>query len=240
MNFERMIRLSILHLAVNRLSLLLTFAVFISVSILLETSAISVEGEKLLYVELAMPMAIIICSSWGMNRYRNSESSVSWMTLPATGLEKWLTGFLWTALVAPAVVLIAVLLLHTTVLGFLHEGQQPQIVKQIDSIELLRFFKLYFWTQPLFFLGTVFFKNHPILKTVSTIVLSYLFVLIGVLVIIIIHQRIAEMHGVYMEFKRVQDLYLGAIKRHFDLIYTGIMILCLVLSWFCLNRSNVR
>lgn len=236
-----MIRLSFLHIVVNKFSLLLAVALFISVSIILESGIITDEGEKYRYIDFVVPMAIIICSSWGMNRYRNSESTVCWMTLPATGLEKWLTGYFWTALAAPAIVLLSILLLQTTVFAFLHEGQQPQIVKQIESSELFHFFSTYIFWQSLFFLGTLFFKRNPIIKSISTIAISFFVtVYVPVIVILGIEKFSDDSSFSGMDTADLVSLWLKTLETYSEWIISSIMILCLVLSWFSLNRSNVR
>ena len=151
----------------NRLGLLMrndfvlhTRIIWISIVIVLILLLINAPNSP--FVAWILYIGGLWITGLSFSEVHNPQKSYSFLTLPASPLEKVLNRWLITAVFYPVLVLGIYLLLYI----FKHG-----LALSIPLYHIANWIKVYWIFQSIFFLGAIYFKSHPMIKTLASILI---------------------------------------------------------------------
>lgn len=228
----RVFRLFRLHLDGR---FILTFFIFALLTLVAVSSG---EFKNREHPELSVFAALFCCSVWGMHRYINGNSCILWRTVPASEFEKWSTGFLWSAIAAPLILIVLINIAHGTIGYFFSQYQETTVPELPRTTTILVFIKQYWYAQAPLFLGTVIFRENPIIKTLFILMVSAIALPFTSLLIEFLFGDFSEYKG--GDFENVIEYLIPGTAIGYDHFIIAFVLLCWTLSWFCFRQFEAR
>jgi hypothetical protein len=107
--------------------------------------------------------------------FNSNASGISWLTLPASLFEKWLTGILIAVILYPAIFLLFFRLMDSSFISIYHNSLDPNMPSYktayasvynlpFDGILAIKVYNLFFIFTPLSFLGSLYFNKVSFIK----------------------------------------------------------------------------
>lgn len=172
---ERLTRLIQKDLFLSRGSLLMALILMWSLllmGILISPNNVIDANSAPLLLNLTVFIGGIWISSRAFQEAHHSLSAYQFLTLPASHFEKFMSKLLETALFFPLLILVAYALFYwvMALLYSLVNHTMPMLFNPLNA-NILTSYWYYLIFQSIFLLGSIFFKNRTIIKTLLSIVL---------------------------------------------------------------------
>ena len=202
-----------------------------------------------------------------MENMDTQQNRISFLMLPATSLEKFITRAMYVTLGFALTIFIALLLAEVTRFLFLplfnlpeeyHQSVLPFMWNELMAVETMKFvgegadesytieimtnvigWLVLFWTHSFFILGGCYWQKHPYWKTLGVIMLvNHLLGLIGVLLI----QSFEDVNWhIVVEWldANLSWITIEGILSFLIVLFTCLLVLNWWLSYRCFKRSQV-
>ena len=202
-----------------------------------------------------------------MENMDTQQNRISFLMLPATSLEKFITRAMYVTLGFALTIFIALLLAEVTRFLFLplfnlpeeyHQSVLPFMWNELMAVETMKFvgegadesytieimtnvigWLVLFWTHSFFVLGGCYWQKHPFWKTLGVIMLvNHLLGLIGVLLI----QSFEDVNWhIVVEWldANLSWITIEGILSFLIVLFTCLLVLNWWLSYRCFKRSQV-
>jgi hypothetical protein len=147
-------------------------------------------GYSMIYVLMG-----IMAASDVFGKLRGSVSGAHYLLTPSSTEEKFISAWLYSTLYAFAVTFVLTTLVHTIGMALGNAFTGENLPMDYPGLrELSKNFLEMMFFQSLFFLGSVFFRKNPVVKTIATIfAVSFIVSITASLVL----KGYVEMHGQY-------------------------------------------
>ena len=202
-----------------------------------------------------------------MENMDTQQNRISFLMLPATSLEKFITRAMYVTLGFALTILIALLLAEATRFLFLplfnlpegyHQSVLPFLWKEFIEIETMKFAGegaeesytivamtnvlgclLPLWVHSFYILGGCYWQKHPFWKTLGVIVMvNHLLGLIGILLIQSLKDVNWQIDEEWVE-ANLSWITIEGILSFFIVLFTCLLALNWWLSYRCFKRSQV-
>lgn len=209
----------------------------------------------------------IVSASTVLENMSTQQKRISFLMLPATSLEKFITRAMYVTLGFALTIFIALLLAEATRFLFLplfnlpeeyHQSVLPFMWKEFMEVETMKFvgegakesyaigymskavgWLLPLWGHSFFILGGCYWQKHPFWKTLGIIVLvNHLLGLIGVLLIQSFEDVNWHIDEEWLE-ANLNWITVEGILSFFIVLFTCLLALNWWLSYRCFKRSQV-
>ena len=131
------------------------------------------------YIGLAVAMFVVAVIELGghtFSEFKNDKVAVQWLTLPATTLEKWTSNFVTSFFLVPFAmwfIITAATLVANAILGLSGWSSFMPVFNPFTA-EGWFLLKFYWIIHPILFFGAIYFKKRPILKTLGSLSLFFI------------------------------------------------------------------
>ena len=202
-----------------------------------------------------------------MENMDTQQNRISFLMLPATSMEKFITRALYVTIGFTLTMIIALLLAEATRFLFLplfdlpegyNQSVLPFMWENLTRFQSMKFtgegadesytigvmtnvigWLVLFWSHSFFILGGCYWQKHPFWKTLGVIMLvNHLLVLIGILLIQSLEDVNWQINEEWVE-ANLSWITIEGILSFFVVLFTCLLALNWWLSYRCFNRSQV-